>query len=321
MEAGSDADGRLDVVTFGETMVLLLAEPGSPLSEAPTFRRLVAGSESNVAIALARLGHRVGWFGRVGADPFGDVVLRAVRGEGVDVSRARRDPDAPTGVLVRDAQPERPVEVLYYRRDSAGSRISATDVDPGYIASARILHVTGITPVLSDAAAAATLAAVEAAKAAGVMITLDPNIRRRLGPIERTLDRLRPLVDAADVVLAGADEAMLLTGAADPDSARDRLLHRGCDLVVIKSGSAGANASDATTSWHQDPIPTRPVDPVGAGDAFAAGFLAATLDGLDVPGRLHAGAVLGAMAVGAAGDTEGLPYRDIPAIDPIDVRR
>lgn len=322
-----DEPDRLDVVTFGEAMVLLLAEPGVPLAEATTYRRLVAGSEANVAIGVARLGRRVGFVGRVGADAFGDVVRRAIRGEGVDASRLVTDPDATTGVIVRDAHayPARQTEVVYLRAGSAGSRLAPSDIDADYIAGARILHLTGITPVLSDSAAAATDKALAAAKAAGVTVVLDPNIRRRLGPLERTLDRILALVDSADVVLAGADEARLLTGAADTDTAVERLLARGPALVVIKDGAAGAWASDGRDVVHRPAVPATVVDPVGAGDAFAAGFLAATLDGADVAACLHAGAVLGAMAVSAVGDVEGLPHRQIPASadigDTVDVRR
>src|SRR4051812_3116972 len=164
----------LDVVTFGEAMALMLAEPGVPLRRAHTFRRQVAGAESNVAVGLARLGHRVGWFGRVGADAFGDVVLATLRAEGVDVSRAVVDDTAPTGLLIRDCSAVRPTEVAYYRRGSADSRVAAPDVDPAYVAGAGWLHVSGITPVLSSSAGAATVAAVEAARDAGVRVCLDP---------------------------------------------------------------------------------------------------------------------------------------------------
>jgi 2-dehydro-3-deoxygluconokinase len=293
-----------DVVTFGEAMALLLAEPGVPLTEATAFRRTVAGSESNVATGLARLGHRVGWFGRVGDDAFGQVVLRALRGEGVDVSRARLDPAAPTGLLVRDGHGQRPVDVLYYRAGSAGSRLSPDDVDPGYIAAARLLHLTGITPVLSEAAHQATERAVRIARDAGALISFDPNIRLRLTDPDRARQVLRPLAAAADIVLAGADEAELLTGKADASW----FLDHGAGLVVIKNGAAGSWATDGTDTWRQGAVPVHALDPVGAGDAFAAGFLSGHLAGLDVPERLLRGATLSAQVVQVVGDTEGLPY-------------
>jgi 2-dehydro-3-deoxygluconokinase len=323
-----DAAARdLDVVTFGETMVLLVAEPGLPLDDATAYRRSIAGSESNVALALARQGHRAGWFGRVGDDPFGGIVLRTVRGEGVDTSRVRTDPDAPTGLLVRDSHSERPIEVLYFRRGSAGSRLSPADVDPGYVGSARILHFSGITPVLSDSAHEASLAALDAARAAGTTVTFDPNIRRRLCPPDRVGEVLRPFA-GADVILAGADEAELLSGAAEPVQAAGWFLDQGARIVVIKHSANGCWATDGTHTWKQDPVRVRSVDPVGAGDAFAAGFLSAmltdspSLDDIDVAGALARAAALGAAAVQTVGDVEGVPRGAAGTHDPtIDVRR
>ena len=317
----------LDVVTFGETMVLLVGEPGVPLGEASAYRRSIAGSESNVALALARQGRRAGWFGRVGADPFGDVVLRTVRGEGVDTSRVQVDPDAPTGLLVRDSHSERPIEVLYFRRDSAGSRLSPADVDADYVGSARILHFSGITPVLSDSAREASVAAFAAARAAGRTVTFDPNIRRRLCPPERVGEVLRPFA-GADVVFAGADEAELLSGAAEPMQAAGWFLDQGARIVVIKHSANGCWATDGTHTWKQDPVRVRSVDPVGAGDAFAAGFLSGMLtdspgfDDIDVPGALARAAALGAAAVQTVGDIDGVPRGAAGLHDPtIDVRR
>lgn len=311
----------MDLVTFGETMVLLVADAGVPLADASGFSRSIAGCESNVAIAMARCGYTVGWFGRVGADPFGDVVVRTIRGEGVDTSRARVDGRAPTGLLVRDSHPGRPIEVLYFRSGSAGSRLSTADVDPAYLGAARILHVSGITPLLSPTAHDATLAAVEAARSAGVTVSFDPNVRRRLASPERAAEVLAPIAARADIVLTGDDEAHLLTGEPDLERAAARLAERGPSLVAVKLGKEGSFATDGQTFWRQPASPAHTVDPVGAGDAYCAGFLAATLDGLDVPGRLARAAELGALAVGVTGDFEGIPHRYVAGRAHVDVHR
>ncbi|MYW02829.1 sugar kinase, partial [Streptomyces sp. SID3343] len=221
-------------------MGLLLAEPGRPLEHADVFRRSIAGAESNVAVGLARLGHRVGWFGRVGDDAFGHTVLRTLRGEGVDVSRARVDPAASTGLIVRDCHPERAIEVLYHRTGSAGSRLAREDVDPAWIGSARLLHVTGVTAALSPSALDACVAAVVAARSAGVTVSFDPNVRRKLLAADRWPALLRPLTERADIVLTGLDEAELLTGSADRAVAARRFLDLGARLVVVKDGAKGA---------------------------------------------------------------------------------
>ncbi|MGW6460179.1 sugar kinase [Streptomyces sp. NPDC055078] len=296
-----------DIITFGEAMALLLAEPGRPLEHAESFRRSVAGAESNTAVGLARLGHRAGWFGRVGDDAFGRAVLRTLRGEDIDISRAVTDATAPTGTIVRDCHGERPIEVLYHRAGSAGSRLHPDDIDSAYVASCRILHLTGITAALSGSALDACVAAADAARAAGVTVSFDPNIRRRLLPAESWPHLLAPLIERADLLLTGADEARLLTGARDQDSAAEQLLARGPALVVVKDGARGARATDGTDRWE---VPARPVtahDPVGAGDAFNAGFLSARLRGLPVPDALAEAAVVGAYAVQVPGDLDGLP--------------
>jgi 2-dehydro-3-deoxygluconokinase len=302
----TDGADRLDVVTLGEAMVLLLAEPGVPLGAATRYRRSVAGAESNVAIALARLGHRAGFAGRVGEDVFGQVILRTLRGEGVDVSRVRTDP-APTGLLVRDCVGERPAEVLYHRRGSAGAQLGPGDVDPGYVRRASLLHLSGVTALLGDGPLAAARTALDAAREAGVPVSFDPNVRARLCPPERAAELLRPFAEGAAIVLAAEDEALLLSGRADPEDAAEWFLERGAELVVVKRGAGGSWATDGRERWEQPAHAVTVVDPIGAGDAFAAGLISARLRGAGPARALAEGAVVAALCVQAPTDIDGLP--------------
>lgn len=297
----------LDLVTFGESMVLFLGERDVPLAHATTFHRSVAGAESNVAIGLARLGLRAGWFGRVGGDTLGSVVVRILRGENVDVSRVVSDHQATTGTLIRDCHGERPIDVVYQRRCSAGSRLAPADVDEAYIRDATSLHVTGITPLLSKSAHAATMAAVETAVAAGRTVSFDPNVRRRLSSVDRMVAVLRQLASDSHIILAGEDEAELITGEAQRERMARWFLNRGAQVVVLKRGRHGAWATDGTSEWTQPAVPVSSVDPVGAGDGFGAGFLAARLRGHDVPTCLRHGSIVAALVVQTPGDYEGLP--------------
>src|SRR5207245_2245121 len=165
----------LDLVTLGESMVLLLAEQSGPMREAMTFRRYIAGAESNVASGLSRLGHHSGWFSRVGADEFGRAIVFRIRGEGVDTSHVITDPRAPTGIVIRERRDVGPIEQVYYRRGSAASQLSPDDLDESYLTHARFLHLTGITPALSDSCRQTVFAAAEIARGAGVTVVLDPN--------------------------------------------------------------------------------------------------------------------------------------------------
>lgn len=312
-----------EVVTFGETMALLLAEPGVPLAHATDFRRHMAGAESNVAIGLRRLGHPVRWIGRIGEDPFGDAILRALRGEDIDVSHVTRDDEAPTGLLVRDCHAERPIEVVYHRRNSAGSRLDVDDVSADALSGARLLHVTGITPLLSETARAATAAAIEHARGSGMTVSFDPNIRRRLCPPQRAAEVLRPLAAKADLILAAVDEAELLSDATGREMIARWFIDHGAALVVLKDGPRGSWATDGNDEWEQAAAPVVVTDPVGAGDAFAAGFLSAWLRGEPVPVALSVGATVAAAVVQTVGDTDGLPTdsQTTTLMGPQEVRR
>lgn len=293
------------VVTFGEVMVLMLADPGPPLGHAGIFRRQIAGAEANVAVGLTRLGVRTRFIGRIGEGPLGDGILRALRAEGVDVDYVVRDP-APDGVIIRDFHGERPVEVSYHRAGSAGSRLRTGDITGNAFGDARLLHVTGITPTLSASAREATIAAVTDARAAGMTVSFDPNIRRRLAPVEAQIPQLRDLAAQSDLVFAGEDEARLIAGMSDLEAAARWFLQQGAALVVIKQGAGGSWATDGHRTWRQVAMPVTAVDPVGAGDAFAAGFLSRWLDGRATAEALAAGAALAAAVVQVPGDMDGL---------------
>jgi 2-dehydro-3-deoxygluconokinase len=298
------------VVTFGESMALFRAEPGEPLRTARRFVRSIAGAESNLAIGLSRLGCDAGWFGRVGDDPLGLSILDALRGEGVDISRAVVDGGAPTGVLIRDTHAERRIEVAYARSGSAGSRLSPADLDAGYLTSSAMLHVTGITPALSVSALEATTEAARLASEAGVAVSFDPNIRRRLWPDPAEARRvLLPLAERSRIVLLGEAEAALLTGQETPVKAAKWLAGRGVETVAVKLGAGGALGFSDGASYHGAAMPVHPVDPIGAGDAFDAGFLWARLQGADMPDCVAEGNLAAGLSIQACGDIEGLPYR------------
>ncbi len=300
----------MDVVTLGETMALVSNTEAGPLRQGDLLRLSFAGAESNVAIGLARLGHRVGWVGRVGDDAFGRMILAGLRGEGVDVSKAQVDLETRTAVMVKERRTADAVRVGYYRRGFAGSRLSPADVDDAYVAGARVLHVTGITPALSETADAAVERAVELARRAGVLVSFDVNYRSALWSPDQAGARLRRLVPRVDLVFASLDETALLVGEQPgPEHTAKALAGLGPREVVVKLGSRGALAYVDGTVQRRPAVPVRAVDPVGAGDAFVAGYLAALLDGGDVADRLDLATRTGAFAVTVAGDWEGAPTR------------
>ncbi|WP_406222657.1 sugar kinase [Streptomyces canus] len=300
-----------EVVTFGETMAALRAQGALRLGG--RLGLSVAGAESNVAIGLARLGHRVRWAGRVGADELGALVLRTLRAEGVDIDHAvTDDTDRPTGLLLTEPRLGTLTRVSYYRAGSAGSAVSPADVLPALTPGARILHLTGITPALSPSAAEAVLAAATTAREAGITVCLDVNHRSRLWSTDRARTALRPLLDHTDLLIASEDELPLVLEqpGADEAEAVKGILAAGVTEVVVKRGARGATSVTADGATDRAARQVDAVDLVGAGDAFVAGYLSGLLDGADIPARLHRAVTTAAFAVATRGDWEGLPTRD-----------
>ena len=310
LATATGAATAVDVVTFGETMGLLAADDVGPLRNGHRMLLGVAGAESNVAIGLARLDRTVAWAGRVGADPIGQLVLRELRAEGVDVTAATIDMAAPNGFMLKVRRTTATSEVLYARRGSAGSRITSADLPTELLASARVLHITGITPALSESARGAVWVAIETAHAHGVRISLDVNYRRALWSDEADAGRLlSDLAAHADFVFASEHEAELIVGACDPREAVERLGKLGPGHAVVKRGELGFMAS-IDGEYIADTAVTVPVaDPVGAGDAFVAGYLASWLDGMNAADALAVANLAGAFVVAVPGDWEGLPTR------------
>jgi len=274
------------------------------------------GSESSVAVGLARLGVAVAWAGRLGVDSFGDMVARELAAEGLHLV-VHRDHAAPTGLMVKEQRASILTNVWYYRSGSAGSRLGVDDVPVDLVRAARILHVSGITPALSQSAADAVGYAVAAAREAGVLVSFDVNYRRRLWSREKARDGLLPLLKSADVVFAGLEEAELFVPVEqDPGGTASRLCELGPGQAVVKLGSGGCVAAVDGVVHTRAAYPVDVVDTVGAGDAFVAGYLAEQLAGHDVSARLDTGARLGAFACTTNGDWEGLPSRaDLALLD------
>ncbi len=301
------AEAATEVLTVGESMVSFRV-PG-PLAQGGTATIHLAGAESNVAIGLARLGHRAAWAGRVGDDEFGQLVLRQLRAEGVGTAGARTDRDRPTGLMFLERRAADVARVAYRRAGSAGSALAVADLEGALTPPPRLLHLTGITPALSATARECVEWLLPAARQAGVGVSFDVNHRARLWSREQAREVLTPLAAQADLVVASEDE-LDLVAPGDEQAAAARLLGAGVAEVVVKRGSRGSTAWTADGRLDQPALAVTAVDTVGAGDAFTAGYLSALLDGLDVAERLRRGTCCGAFAVSTAGDWEGLPRRE-----------
>lgn len=298
----------LDVFTFGETMILFQPDQMMSLEYVHQFPKRIGGAESNVAIGLTRLGHSVGWFSKLGDDPFGRYIQKYIRGEGVDTSSCLFTDKAPTGLIFKEQLSPEDLNVYYYRKGSAASLMEPKDLDETSIASAKILHISGITPALSETCYAAVMKAIEIAKQNGTKIVFDPNLRLKLWSSEKAKRVLNEIADSADVILPGLDEGQLMTGKTEVEEVAEALMEDGNKTIIIKLGSKGAYLHTKDEKAYIDGFPVKQiVDPVGAGDGFAAGIISGILREEPLHKVVRRANAIGAMVIGVSGDVEGLP--------------
>ncbi|WP_425329433.1 sugar kinase [Streptomyces inhibens] len=311
----------VDVVCLGESMVTFLPSLPGRLADVPSFDRAIGGAESNVACTLARTGHTTRWISRVGTDGFGDHLVAAIADCGVDTRHVQRDPLRPTGIYFRtageratgvDGEATDRAEVLYYRAGSAASAMAPGLLDHDALHHARIVHLTGITAALSGSCLD-VLRTLTRRTPGRPLVSFDVNYRVGLwrnpaqGP-EILLD----LVRGCDLVFVGEDEAEAAWDLHGPDALRDALPEPA--TLVVKQGAAGATVHDrqadgTDTVTHAPALKVDIVAPVGAGDAFAAGFLSGTLRELPVHARLRHGHLMAAASLTVLGDLGTPPAR------------
>ncbi|OKJ87697.1 carbohydrate kinase [Streptomyces sp. TSRI0107] len=333
-----DTPDVVDVVALGESMVTFLPTRPGRLADVPSFDRAIGGAESNVACTLAAAGHTARWVSRVGADGFGDHLVETIAGHGVDTTAVRRDPARPTGVYFRTAgdRATDAHEVAYYRAGSAASAMSVTGVDLAAVRAARVLHLSGITAALS-ASCLELMRELTAPAAGRPPVSFDVNHRPGLWRDAGGPGVLLDLARGADIVFVGADEAEAAWGVTGgPEAIRALLPEPG--VLVVKDGARGATVYESEDGGRPGGDPSAPgraagpaaapapgtrttrtthvpapevtvVAAVGAGDAFAAGFLSATLRGLPVRDRLRHGHLWAAAALTVPGDLATPPAR------------
>lgn len=279
-------------------MALVVPTTAQSAEDAELFHVDIGGAESNVACHLAGAGKRTAWFGAVGDDALGRRLLRRLDAAGVDVASARRDPSAPTGLYVKDPG----TGVVYYRTGSAASRLGPEDLADLDWDHQRLLHLSGITPALSPTNRAMVVAAIDTAHTHDCLVSFDINFRPALWPDhDEAAAVLWDIARFADVVLVGRDEAETVWGTATADAIRTNLFLDVPHLVVKDADLEATEFSEA----GRVSVPASRVDvvePVGAGDAFAAGWLDGFLDGADSHERLTRGHRMAAVALSSTTD-------------------
>ena len=267
-------------------MLLVAPAVPAPLESAREFLLDVVGAESNVASHLVREGVSAGWAGAVGAGAPGRRLVATLAARGVDITNVAVDAEAPTGLLVKDPDPAGR-RVYYYRRGSAASRLGPDFAARLPLATVPLVHLSGITPALSESCSALVDEIVDRRASVGLPVSLDVNFRPALWPASSAATRLLDLARRCDVVFVGLDEAGDLWGATT--AAEVRSLLAAVPEVIVKDGGSEAHAYTSSGVAAAPPPAVDVVEPVGAGDAFAAGYLAARIGGSAPLARLERG--------------------------------
>ncbi|RKR13755.1 sugar kinase [Arthrobacter oryzae] len=295
----------LDVLCVGETMAVVTPAKPQPLSEAEECLLGFGGAESNVAAHLAEFGYRAGWASRLGLDPFGERIQAGLAARGVDVRLVTRDSTAPTGVYFKDPDLGHGARTLYYRSGSAASAMAPEDAGTWSLEQTGWIHTSGINAALSDSCSALTEHLLDRAEPTGYKVSFDVNYRPALWSVDAAGPRLRELAGRATVVLVGLDEAETLWGCTTAEEVS--ILLPGPRYLVIKDSATEAVEFVRERTGEQSicRVPAHRVDviePVGAGDAFAAGYLAGLLRGDKPADRLALGHSFAAWTLGTRAD-------------------
>jgi len=301
-----------DVVTIGETMLRLSAPPGVPLEQAPQLDVHVAGAESNVAIALCRLGTTAGWISRLVDTPLGRRIVNELRAHGVDVSRVLWAPDGRVGVyFLEQGIPPRQHRIIYDRAQSAMALLNPDEIDWEFVRSARLVHLTGITPALSAGCRTAASRAIAEARRGKALVCFDVNYRAKLWSADEAKMVLGPLLDDVDILITTADDARLLLSRGETAEQLAALLaqrFRAKTVVVTDAGRCAAAQNGQVVSKKGYEVES--LDRVGAGDAFAAGFIHGYLTG-DLDRALEYAVAVGALKHTYRGDVAWVSPEDL----------
>lgn len=299
-----------DVVTLGETMALWRTDqPGLPVNGSRGTLGF-GGADSNVAIALSRLGHTSKWISALGDDELGAMIASGIESEGVETS-VQFSKSHPTGLMVKSPSKSKERFVSFYRSGSAASSMGPADIAEADFEGAKIFHFSGITPMLSSSCAELMRKVIDTCKSSGAAISFDVNHRPALWDGQTARATYKEFCGKSDLVFGDREELSLLVGE---DLADLELLSRVAELgptnVVLKLGDEGAMSLCDGEVLARPAINIEVIDTVGAGDAFVAGYLSALLDDEPADERLIRATYCGAQACTNPGDWEGSVTRD-----------
>lgn len=298
------------LILAGEPMGLLIAQSEGSLDSVSGYDLAVAGAEFNVAVGVARLGHRVTYMTKLGKDPFGERIIHVLDDNKIGNEFVAWSDEKKTGFMLKSRVSKGDPDIFYFRAGSAASTLSVEDVEKINFADYSHIHLTGILPALTDTTRAAVNLMFDKARAAGLLISFDPNLRPQLwSSREVMIKSINEMAAKADIVLPGTAEGKILMGSDNPQEINKFYLANGAKTVITKCGSDGAYVSTADEEFMVSGFKVeKVVDTVGAGDGFAAGVITGLMENLSLKDAVRRGNAIGAIQVMSRGDNEGLPY-------------
>lgn len=303
------------IVTVGEPMALFVANEAGELDKVTSFTKYIAGAEINVSVGVTRLGHSIEYVTQLGQDPFGKYIARFLEAEGIGTSYSKFYDGAATGFQLKGKDTENDPEVFYFRKNSAASKIPYSLSEAIALDEVDMLHMSGVFLAINDETYRFGENLVKRAKAKGIPVVFDPNLRPVLwGSTEKMVKGINDIAFQADYVLPGLGEGEILTGSKNPDEIANFYLNKGVKGVIIKDGANGCFAYQVKDG-KQDKTVAKGfkletlVDTVGAGDGFAVGVVTGLIEGLSLAEILERANAIGAIQVSHISDNEGLPTR------------
>lgn len=296
------------VFTLGDALITFNPEETGPLRYVPSFTRKVGGAELNFAIGCARLGLHTKWASRLGGDEFGRVIYNFARGEGVDMADVEFVENYPSSLNFKEIREDGSGKTFYYRYQSPILTMQPEDIKEEMFDGIQLVHLTGVFLAIDPKNLAISKRVLEIAKKKGIIVSFDPNIRLKLWSLAQAKEAYSEILPSVDILLTGLDEIEMILGDSTEQVLEQCAAQYGIGQLVVKDGANGAKVF-MDSVWHKkEAFPVKPVDTVGAGDGFDAGYVFSVLHGYSPEESLEFANAVGALVTTVSGDNEGLPY-------------